>query len=242
MLQQPGVHRFQGADKGGAVGGAGQDHHHHAAAQDADNDFAHPCLGNIPQLGDVENIDHREGDDRRGVTRQLEGIGDVIAEVGAGPGANSQPRRHAEQKQPWVVEGMSGNDQRRGGPQQAARHPAQAFADHPPDGREADHRCRGHRPVGFIQIETIGDGEGQAHRNPVAQRIAPLRRGCPEPRKVAPVHRAVPMETVHVVPETRVRSVGSWSKAMRTGMRCASRTQGILGLTSGTRPESVSTL
>ncbi|MNC01507.1 hypothetical protein D3C75_488570 [compost metagenome] len=247
MFQQSGVHALKSTDQGGAIRSAGQDHHHHPAAEYPDNDLADAGLSNIPQLGDIQNIDHRKGNDCGSVTRQLKGIGDVIGKVGAGPGTDPEPRRHAEQKQPRIVQGMPGDNQRRGGPQQAAHHAAQAFTDHPANRREADHRRRGHRPVGFIQIQAISDGQRQAHRDPVAQGIAPLGRGCLYPRQVTPgksghLHGRVPIATLQVVPETRVRSAGSWSKVMRTGMRCASRTHGIVGFTSGTSPESVSTL
>ena len=110
VLKQPGVHGLEGGDKRGAVGGAGEDHHHKSAAEDPDNHFADARLCNIPQLGGIEHIHHREGNNGGGIARQLESVGDVVGEMGAGPGTASQPCRHAQQEQPWVVQSVAGDN------------------------------------------------------------------------------------------------------------------------------------
>ena len=104
------MHGFEGGDKRGAVGCAGEDHHHEAAAEDPDNHFTNARLGNIPQLGGVEHVNHRKGDDGGGIARQLECVGDVIGKMGAGPGTAPQPCGHAQQEQPRIVQRMAGDN------------------------------------------------------------------------------------------------------------------------------------
>ena len=41
-------------------------------------------LGDIPQLGGIQHVDDRKGDNGRGVTRQLKRIGNVIGKMSAG--------------------------------------------------------------------------------------------------------------------------------------------------------------
>ena len=119
---------------------------------------------------------------------------------------------------------MAGKKQCSGRTQQATRHAPEAFTDNAPDGREADDRRRGHRPVRLIQIQIIGNRKRKAHGDAVAQRVTPLRPCRFYPRRIAPgessqVHHRDPMATVQVVPETRVMSFGSCSNSTRTGTR-----------------------
>ena len=85
------MHVFQRGKQCGAIGGAGEDHHHHAAAQDTDDDLAYAGLSDIPQLRNLYGIDHGKSNDRRRITGQLKGVGDVIGEMRAGPGTKTDP-------------------------------------------------------------------------------------------------------------------------------------------------------
>ncbi len=85
MFQQTRVHRFKGGDKRSAIRGAGQDHHHDAAAQNADHHFTHACTGDVPQLGGIQHVDDRKGDNGCGVTCQLKRVRNVVGKMGAGP-------------------------------------------------------------------------------------------------------------------------------------------------------------
>ena len=108
---------------------------------------------------------------------------------------------------------MASKEQGGGRPQQATRHAPEAFTDNATDGREADDRRRGHRPVGLIQIKIVGNRKRKAHGDAVAQRVTPLRTCRFYPGRIAPgespqIHYRDPMATVQVVPETRVMSFG----------------------------------
>ncbi|MNR64630.1 hypothetical protein D3C85_1873420 [compost metagenome] len=50
------------------------------------------------------------------------------------------------------------------------------------------------------------------------------------------------MEMVQVVPATKGKSAGTFSSFIRTGTRCARRTQGTLGFTSINKSLLLSTL
>ena len=52
---------------------------------------------------------------------------------------------------------MARQQQGGAGAEKAAGNAAKTFTDHPADGGKADHRRGGHRPVGLIQIQCVGD-------------------------------------------------------------------------------------
>ncbi len=110
MFQQARMHVFQRGEQGSAIRCAGQDHHHHAATEDADDNFTYARLGDIPQLRDFYNINHRERDDRRRVAGQLESISGIIGKMRAGPGTKTDPGGHAKQEQPGFIQRMASNN------------------------------------------------------------------------------------------------------------------------------------
>ncbi|MNI60676.1 hypothetical protein D3C73_1159060 [compost metagenome] len=87
MFQQTRVHVFQRRQQRCTIRRAGQDHHHHAPAEYPDHHFAHARLGNIPQLRNLNGVDHRKRNNSRGVACQLKRVGHVVGKVRAGPGA-----------------------------------------------------------------------------------------------------------------------------------------------------------
>lgn len=157
VLQQPGVHGFQGRQQVAAVGGAGQDHHHESAAEDPNDDFADARLSDHPKFVAVADVNHRKRDDGAGIAGKLKGVGHVVGEQRAGPGAQRQPAGNTEQKQPGIVQRMARQQQGGAGAEQAAGDAAKAFTDHAADGGKADHCRGGHRPVRLIEIQRVGD-------------------------------------------------------------------------------------
>ncbi|BBU83667.1 hypothetical protein EIMP300_50670 [Escherichia coli] len=63
---------------------------------------------------------------------------------------------------------MSGKKQCCNGSEQTASDASEAFADDTANGGKANHRSRGHRPIGFIQIQIIGNRQRQTHGNGIA--------------------------------------------------------------------------
>ena len=66
--------------------------------------------GDIPQLGGIQHVDDRKGDNGRGVTRQLKRIGNVIGKMSAGP-VHSPSHADMLNKRAGIVQSMAGKKQ-----------------------------------------------------------------------------------------------------------------------------------
>ncbi|MNN69296.1 hypothetical protein D3C81_1850740 [compost metagenome] len=107
-------------------------------------------------MAGIHQVDHREGDDCTGISRQLERIRRIIHIHRAGPGAKGDPRRHAKQEQPRIGQGMPDNQNGGKGTQQTASNTPQAFTDNAADGGETHYSGGGHCPVRLVEIDVIG--------------------------------------------------------------------------------------